>query len=189
MLFLSRRANQKFSFPEVDIEIHFTQVSSDTANIRIDAPMHLQIDHDEADDEAASTPEASLKELARLPSHVRHAIRNELQMISVGLHLFKEQIHLGLEDEANETFETVMTALRSLDANDVLQRPVPQSFDTSTAKPATILIVEHEANERSVLASALRRKGYDVATAADGEEALDYLAEKETPDTAPHTAQ
>ena len=42
--------------------------------------------------------------------------------------------------------------------------------------------VEDDADEREMLASLLRRRGCDVATAADGLEALHYLRKNEQPD-------
>jgi DNA-binding NtrC family response regulator len=45
-------------------------------------------------------------------------------------------------------------------------------------KPAKILVVDDELNMRLVLKAMLKKEGYDVATAADGEEALRILKEE-----------
>ena len=45
----------------------------------------------------------------------------------------------------------------------------------SNSNPATVLVVDDEANLRKVLAALLRREGYEVLTASDGEEALQLL--------------
>ena len=149
MLVLSRRAQEKISFPQVGITIHFLRVRSGTTKVGIDAPMDVQIVRDEVDDDAAMAAEATRKELVRLPRQERHAIRNELHTISVGLHLFREQMQLGLDDEAQETFETVMTSLKALDANDVLRRPGNRSFTVPTAKRESLYVAERrQTNER-----------------------------------------
>ncbi len=148
MLVLSRRAQEKISFPQVGISIHFLRVRSGTAKVGIDAPRDVQIVRDEIDDDAALAARAMRKELLRLPRQERHAIRNELQTISVGIHLFREQMHLGLEVDAQETFESIMTSLRALDANEVLRRPVTEKFDLPSAGPKALLVAEHHMNQR-----------------------------------------
>ena len=45
----------------------------------------------------------------------------------------------------------------------------------------TALLVEDQANEREMLAGFLRLHGYQVATAADGMEAIEYLESNEKP--------
>ncbi len=147
MLVLSRRAQEKISFPQVGISIHFLRVRSGTAKVGIDAPRNIQIVRDEVDDDAAQATRVTRKELLRLPRQERHAIRNELHAISVGLHLFREQMRLGLEDDAQESFDSVMASLRSLDANEILKGPETQSFDLPSSGPATLLVAEHHLNQ------------------------------------------
>ncbi|MBU1965206.1 MAG: response regulator, partial [Proteobacteria bacterium] len=45
-------------------------------------------------------------------------------------------------------------------------------------KPAKILVVDDELNMRLVLEAMLKKEGYEVATAADGQEALRILKEE-----------
>ncbi len=147
MLVLSRRAQEKISFPQVGITIHFLRIRSGTSKVGIDAPRDVQIVRDEVDDDAALAAEATRKERLHLPRQERHAIRNELQTISVGLHLYREQMQLGLEGDAEETFETVMTSLRALDANDAFRRPKTQRYNAPSVKPAPLLVAEHHLNK------------------------------------------
>ncbi len=65
----------------------------------------------------------------------------------------------------------------------------PQLPGSDTPVPATpqrplrhVLLVEDSANEREMLASVLRMRGYHVDVAADGREAIDYLSAQERPD-------
>lgn len=182
MLVLSRRAKGKISFPEAGISIHFIRVQSGTAMVGIDAPMHIKIVCDEVDGGADQTEETTPKELQQLPRHIRHSIRNELHTLSVGMHLFKEQLHLGLEEDSHQTFEVLMSSIRTLAANDFLKRPEPGRSADAPAKRRAILVVEDLVNEREILASFLRHHGYDVSTAADGDEALEFLACHDSPD-------
>jgi len=50
--------------------------------------------------------------------------------------------------------------------------------DGSAMKPAKILVVDDELNMRLVLKAMLKKEGYEVATAADGQEALQILKEE-----------
>lgn len=50
-----------------------------------------------------------------------------------------------------------------------------------TERPATILIVDDEANNRNVLRAQLANDGYELLTAASGEEAL-ALVDQRLPD-------
>ena len=109
---------------------------------------------------------------------MRHGIRNELHQISIGLHLYRELTAAGLSQEANETFATIQEALSRLDENQALCRP---KHATACSPSCSVLIVEDEENEREMLASLLRMRGYQVTTRADGQEALDYLAEHPKP--------
>ena len=122
MLVLTRRSKEQISFPQVGITIHFIRVHAGQVKIGVEAPRDVSIVRNEVDDGGA-TAELVRKQLLRLPRHVRHDIRNELQEISIGLYLYKELIDAGLEKEANETFAALQDALKRLDANDVLQRP------------------------------------------------------------------
>jgi CheY-like chemotaxis protein len=44
-----------------------------------------------------------------------------------------------------------------------------------TTTPKTILIIDDDADFRKLLAHLLKREGYEIAEAVDGEKALDYL--------------
>jgi CheY-like chemotaxis protein len=54
--------------------------------------------------------------------------------------------------------------------------------EKSSEPPIRALLVEDDPNERELLAGLLGMNGCECATAADGVEALDYLASHERPD-------
>ena len=185
MLVLSRRAKDKISFPEVGITVHFIRVQSGTAKVGIDAPAQIKIVRNEVDPDQAAHTEQVRNEFLRLPREVRHAIRNELHAVSVGVHLLREQLLMNLNEDAQDTFQEIQRSLKKLDENQVLQRP--ESGRDKPALPASkgrsILLVEDEANERELLAGLLRLKGFEVTCVPDGQAALEYLAIHDTPGT------
>jgi len=177
MLVITRRSSDRISFPQIGVTVHFIRVQGGSAKVGIDAPRDIVI----VRDELAEDPEAATllrQQWLRLPKEVRHEIRNELHAVSVGIHLYREQLKAGVNDEAAETFALVQDSIRRIDENDVLNRPdanKPQSL------PGTVLVVEDQENEREMLAGLLRLQGYAVVAVRNGTEALDYLGQHEDP--------
>ncbi|MEM6329336.1 MAG: response regulator [Planctomycetota bacterium] len=181
MLVVTRRSTDKISFPQLGITVHFIRVQGSSAKVGVDAPRDIVIVRDEVLDDEAGV--AKLRDQwLRLPSDVRHEIRNELHAVSVGLHLYKQQLAAGLDDEAGETFDEIQSAISRIDENDVLRRPEAEAEERPRrGLPGTILLVEDDDNEREMLAGILRLKGHAVVSVRDGQEALDYLAGHDTP--------
>ncbi|MCA9262601.1 MAG: carbon storage regulator [Planctomycetales bacterium] len=176
MLVLTRRSKEKLSFPQVGITIHFVRVQSGQVKIGVDAPRDIAIIRGELDNDEDATASLVRRQLLRLPREVRHGIRNQLHEISVGMHLYRELISAGLAEEAESTFESLVSTLQKLDENEVLKRPT----DEPTAAPAgTIVLAEDVPNEREMLASFLRLRGYHCVSFGDGHEVLQYLSENE----------
>jgi CheY-like chemotaxis protein len=50
------------------------------------------------------------------------------------------------------------------------------------ATPATVLVVDDDADTRASLAEVLEEQGYKVVVVEDGQKAFDYLAERPSPD-------
>ncbi|MEQ8836672.1 MAG: response regulator [Lacipirellulaceae bacterium] len=200
MLVLSRRSKEKLSFPELGITVHFLRIQSGAVKVGVDAPPSIKIVRDEIAG-SGKQAEETRRQLLRLPREVRHDIRNELHSISIGLHLYQEQMRVGDAKDAQETFDEIMAAVRRLDENDVLQRkpeskkPIyprlsqlpdgeeSSSNDRSVDKSANprILLAEDDENEREMLAGFLRLGGLDVDTVGDGEQAVNYLSQNQRP--------
>ena len=177
MLVITRRSNDRISFPQVGITVHFIRVQGGSAKVGIDAPRDIAI----VRDEIADNPKAAAQlrqQWLRLPREVRHEIRNELHAISVGMHLYREQIKSGAESDAQETFVQIQEAIRRLDENEILQRPDSKK---APSLPGTVLIVEDDDNEREMLAGFLRLQGFHVVATCDGDEALKYLDTHDDP--------
>jgi len=86
------------------------------------------------------------------------------------------KIYLPAAGEATEA---------ELEAEVKAKAPVRKPADL--AGQGNILFVEDEASVRGIAAKALRKKGYKVIEAEDGEEALEILEEAETPLPKPFT--
>lgn len=177
MLVITRRSSDKISFPQLGITVHFIRVQGSSAKVGVDAPRDIAIVRDEvADDEAIAQKLRS--QWLTLPRKVRHDIRNELHAVSIGIHLLREQQRAGLETEAADTFRRIQDALNKLGENSVLRRPENGERRTLAG---TVLVVEDDDNEREMLAGFLRLHGFPVVSLRDGQEAIDYLREHETP--------
>lgn len=200
MLVLSRRSKEKLSFPELGITVHFLRIQSGAVKVGVDAPPSIKIVRNEIA-KAGEQAEETRRQLLRLPREVRHDIRNELHSISIGLHLYQEQMRVGAAEDAKETFDEILAAVRRLDENDVLQRqpesgkPIyPRLSQLPDVQDATapsqgngkaaskrILLAEDDENEREMLAGFLRLGGMDVDTVGDGEQVVNYLSRQERP--------
>jgi CheY-like chemotaxis protein len=100
------------------------------------------------------------------------------EQVTLGLFYFNQQRMNGQEEQANATFRRVIDILDSLDQD----WPSPQAPAVAAPKRLRTLLVEDDANERELLAGILGMNGCECETAADGQDALDYLASHEPPD-------
>lgn len=178
MLVVTRHSKDKISFPQVGITIHFIRVQSGNVKIGIDAPRDIAIVRDEIEGNE-TTASLVRRQFLHLPREIRHGIRNELHQISVGLHLYRELLQAGHEDEAEEAFQSMQECLQRIDENQVLQRRAQPNPNSGNGE--SILLVEDMANEREMLADFLRLHGYGVNTFCNGTEVLDYLKDSRPP--------
>ncbi len=172
MLVLSRKADQKVCFPGLGITVHILQVKGSSVRVGVDAPVEVRIMRDELQDGAAAGPPRT--HVVRLPRELRHELRNQLNTLSLALHLFKQEIDSGRLQDAEETFEKLVEHFEQLSHNQLLTPEGRPHSEPESVRP-TALVVEDEPNEREMLAGFLRMHGYEVATAGDGLEAIEYL--------------
>jgi carbon storage regulator CsrA len=177
MLVLSRKEDEKVRFPGLGITVQILRVKGSRVRLGVDAPMEVRIIRDELEDER-SDGLPSRTHVIRLPQDLRHEIRNELNALSIGLHMFKQEMEEGYSEDAEATFDKLVEHLERIGSNQVLSR---EGAWSSGGRESTALLVEDEANEREMLAGFLRMHGYQVTTAADGLEAMDYLESNEKP--------
>jgi carbon storage regulator CsrA len=174
MLVLSRRPSQAVLFPGSDIRLRVLEIKGNTVKIGVEAPPGVRVlRHELAARPAGADPAAGRSQ--------RHALRNRLNKLTLALHLFRRQWQAGLADPAAVTLETVFELLEKLDADCLPDAAADQPAPAGHNRCRT-LIVEDDGNERELLARLLRLNGCECETAADGQDALDYLATHDRPD-------
>lgn len=166
MLVLSRRVDETIVLPSLGVTVRVARIDGKAVRIGVEAPSEVRVLRGEL---ATAVPAPSAK------SH-DHALRNLLSRATLSVHLAQHQCRAGLVDQAEQTLAAAIDHLRDLDRRYSPTKP------TTPGPGCRTLIVEDDSNERELLAGILRMKGCTCATAADGIEALEYLASHERPD-------
>ena len=179
MLVLSRRESDKILFPSLGISVEVLRIQGNKARLGIEAPDDIPILRHEL---------ASLKDIEFTPGprtqadqlrELIYAIRTRLDTTATQLN----QLHTSLDSTGNNAAQSLIDdlfgELRALEkeAHRVLE-------DSGVAVNATpqALLVEDSAAERKLLEAYLEMSGFDVTTAQDGRDALDYLSLHSRPD-------
>ncbi|MBX7106319.1 MAG: response regulator [Gemmataceae bacterium] len=174
MLVLTRRADEKIVFPSIGVTVHLLRINGSVARIGIDAPPELRVLRKELEDSPLPTSRTTV------PS-ASHELCNRLSKVGLALHLFQRQRDAGQVDEAEVTLTRVFASLAALDRDSVNSLIKGRTSSNQTRAPRALL-VEDDSNERELLAGLLGMNGCECATAADGVEALEYLAAHDLPD-------
>jgi len=193
MLVLSRRPHEKIVFPHVGITVEVVSVSGQTVRVGVNAPREVLILRGEVPEKedparqggprpaalaAEAAANAQLAEAQR--RELNHRLRNRLNTANLAIHLAQKQLEIGENLSAEKTLERALVEFQTLDA-ELASQGISAQHRTETPAPRA-LVVEDDANESVLLAEILRIAGFEVATAADGRCALDYLAEHQRPD-------
>jgi carbon storage regulator CsrA len=178
MLVLSRRKGEKIVFPTIGVQLELLKVQGNTARLGINAPRHVKILRDEITAMAHEPTEAEQAGPTREPLRLSHAMRNRLHTAALALQLLKKQMEVGQAEDAESALQSLLFEFASLEKEAGGSR---QAADRERPSPKT-LVVEDDRNESALLAGFLRINGFDVSEAADGNQALDYLANHELPD-------
>jgi len=178
MLVLSRRKGEKIVFPTLGVKLEVLKVQGNTTRLGIQAPRDVKVLRDElsvveSDEPAGASNDEEIRKL-------RHALRNRLNTAVLGIHLLKRQLDAGLSTEADATFEKLVGEFQSLEEQASKMKSTGQCPDGPPRRRT--LIVEDDANESELLAGLLRMSGFEVTTADDGKEALDFLSSHPRPD-------
>lgn len=178
MLVLARRPHEKVVLPDCQTTIEVVRIHGNQVRLGITAPEHVRVlRHELAECNTALQPRSKAE--AETVRRMRHLLRNQLQTSTVGLALLRRQLEMGSWDDAEATLAKLENELGNV-------RQQCQSLEgSSTAAQKAgrrALLVEDNHNERELLAGFLRVSGFDVATAGDGADALDYLQSHDNPD-------
>lgn len=163
MLVISRRPEQTVEFPNLGISIRIVRVAGQIVRIGIDAP----------DDVAIVRGELGTGQKEK-PAKSEHQRRNRLNKVTLALHLARQQCAAGKAELAEKTLALALEQLSQLCQLENGSAGGPNKCRT--------LVVDDDSNERGLLAGLLNMYGYDCATAADGNDAMEYLATHEKPD-------
>jgi carbon storage regulator CsrA len=167
MLVLTRRPGEKIVFPSLGITVHLLQSSARAMKVGVDAPPEIRVLREEVVLRGDAPPAAAV------PAIDRHAQANALSKITLALHLARKQWAAGRPAAADATLATALAAVEELA---LPAAPAPP------ASPRRALVVDDDANQRELLAGLLDMNGCECHTAADGEDALAYLAAHALPD-------
>lgn len=170
MLVMSRRCDEEILFPNLGITVKVLRMQGNRVRLGVNAPEEIDVIRGELIGETDGQ---------RRTSDADHKLRNELNGLMLATRMFQMQMERGLEDKAHQTYLEMLHKLKQLDAS---YRPA-ELTTTIAPEPAAlgshVLVVEDDANERELLAGLLRMEGCEVATATDGVDALDHLADIE----------
>lgn len=173
MLVLSRRVGERILFPTTGISIQLVRIEGKAVRLGVEAPPDVRVMREELPAVPAPLPAPPTKPNV-------HELCNRLSKITIGLHLYRRQQAAAQTAQAEATLDRVFAQLETLDRRAVGElvgeRPAPAT------RPPRALLVEDDSNERELLSGLLAMNGCECATAADGQEALDYLATQERPD-------
>lgn len=203
MLVLSRGENDRIVFPSLGISIEVLKVKGSRTSLGIDAPKSVRVVRQEL------MTDANLAEMAAISngkasdssSQFQHDLRNAINRATLKLQLATKlfergQIDAGLASLSAGISELSRlndagTAVPSASAEPLLGRyhpstavaDPPSSYETSaTSTCSRVLLVDDDVNERTLMASYLRRCGIEVLEAGDGLQALYLLSGKVQPD-------
>lgn len=162
MLVVTRKPTEKIIFPTLGVTVHILR-SSGPVRVGVEAPTEVTILREEIAATAAAGPRRKAD----------HDLANALSKVTLAIHLARKQWEAGRATAAEATLETALAALEAVG---------PAGTPPPPPRRCKALIVDDDANERELLASLLGMNGCECATAADGEDALDYLAAGGRPD-------
>ena len=193
MLVISRRENERFLFPNLGIAIQVIKVAGRAAKIGVEAPKDIRVLREElADDDGSQTLPEAFEELeSAVPTKLKHDFRNRLNPISLGIHVAQQLIEKGRVDELEPVLNKVVDALKKLDGDlhSEVSHPLASErlarvlADAKLQEEKLALVVDDNANERSLMTTLLELSGYSVVVVEDGQAALDYLKQSfQTPD-------
>jgi carbon storage regulator CsrA len=186
MLVLSRRINEKIILPTVNIAIQVVGVKTGVVRLGIDAPPDVTVYREEVLDRAGPgefVPPPATDGKGKRAGKLSHELRNRLNAIAIGMALLKGQLRAGANQDAEAVLHKVNQEIESLSRQlEAPQTAAPPPAPPVPAKVRKALLVEDDRNECELMAGFLRYAGYDVTTAGDGSDALDYLNSQGRPD-------
>jgi carbon storage regulator CsrA len=180
MLVLSRRRNDQVVFPNLGITIEILRIAGSSVRIGVRAPSDVRVLRNElAEKEGIPAGRGDFQFPAKKLSH---RVRNRLNSATLAVYLMQKQSDMGRSSEAEETLRRVLDEFAAIDREIAETERRPQDRPQDRPQHCRALIVEDDANESELLAGFLRASGFEVDTAGDGCEAIEYLSTNQRPD-------
>lgn len=182
MLVLSRRLNEKIEIPDINATIQVVALKSGVVRLGFQGPKDLKIFRAEIFDPEAwkNDPRRRQKDVQEMIDRFMHHMRNRINSTTLASTLLRQQYDRGLYEDMERTLQRLEEEVKQMQA--ALAETTPSQEDSprqeSQEKPRA-LIVEDDLNECELLAGLLRMAGMDVDAVNDGEDALEYLYQKE----------
>jgi carbon storage regulator CsrA len=183
MLVLSRRAGEKIVLADLGVTLEVLRINGSSVKLGVSAPPSVKILREEISGTPQKAGASPQRKALTVPDRNKvHDRNNRLNRLILGVHLYRRQRDSGMFDQAEATFRMVLQEIASLKETDASKSNARPSAQTTGPTHYRTLIVEDDANERELLAGLLSMNGCDCVTAADGQEALDYLRDHARPD-------
>jgi carbon storage regulator CsrA len=181
MLVLSRRVEDRIVFPSVGINVQILRVQGSNVRIGIEAPPNVPVlRHELCEGTDLPSPSADILDA----QHLRHSLRNGLNVAKIGFQLAMRQLDSGNTCATRETLERALVEIEAQQRKSLgtgaAEWGSAVSDHRSMSNKRRALLVEDNPNECELLAGYLRISGYDVETAKDGLEAMTRLATKQS---------
>ncbi|MBW3599770.1 MAG: response regulator [Planctomycetes bacterium] len=184
MLVLARHENETIVFPSLGVTVEVLRIRGGSTKIGIEAPADVPIKRGEL------LGLKSLQFTADEPSpperlrRLRQAVRRRLDETAIQLNDLHRQLEEGDREQAEEAILRIFRELESLEreAFDDLRQGAGGKEPSHSRLPRHALVVEDDRDQRELMAGLFRLSGYDVTTAADGADALDFLSLHAAPD-------
>lgn len=181
MLVLSRKLNEAIHFPDLGITVEVLDCTSSKVRVGVEAPFEIKILRDEVVDD--ETRRATEERVFRVPQELRHELRNELNLLSLSLHVLRRKIERGEIETEDLSFDDLVRRVERIASHNTIASPQKGRgvFQTTEQSP-TALIIEDSDNERELLGGLLEMHGFAVISVGTGELALQYLASNDNVD-------
>jgi CheY-like chemotaxis protein/sRNA-binding carbon storage regulator CsrA len=184
MLVLTRRENDTVVFPTLGITIELLRLRGAAAKIGIEAPSDVPVKRGELlglrSLEFTGEDVPASEKLRQL----RQAVRQRLDESALLLNDLHRQVEEGAAVEAQAAILRLFHELEALEreAFDNLHEGEAGRQDSVMRRVRHALVVEDDHDQRELMAGLFRLSGYEVTTAADGVDALDFLSLHAAPD-------
>lgn len=186
MLVLSRGLNDQIVFPDLGISVEVLKISGSRTALGVDAPRDIRVLRHELANESEEAS-ASVK-----PGGAQHELRNQINRATLRLQLASNLLTSGQTDQGLAAMSAGIAELSAISKPSVAKSDTAASemrlaeakatFAVQTPSRRRILLVDDDANERTLMASYLQRCGMEVEQVDDGLKALYALSKSERPD-------